>query len=143
LQDQALLGAAGFVDALKPYLSRRRLKEVPRAQRPVEAKKYLLRKELRLQQQGELKCDVCDLVFADVYGAHGAGYIEAHHTVPVAELRGVKKTKLSDLALVCANCHRVLHRVKPRMSVDRLRAFVHARRAETTTPNNRLQRQRW
>jgi REP element-mobilizing transposase RayT len=34
LQGQALLGAAGFVDVLKPYLtSRRRLKEVPRAQR--------------------------------------------------------------------------------------------------------------
>ena len=85
-------------------------------------------KELRLQEQGELKCDVCDLVFADVYGSHGAGYIEAHHTVPVAELRGVKKTKISDLALVCANCHRVLHRAKPRMSVEQLRAVVHANR---------------
>jgi putative transposase len=34
LQGQTLLGTAGFVDTLKPYLSsRRRLKEVPRAQR--------------------------------------------------------------------------------------------------------------
>ena len=85
-------------------------------------------KKLRLREQGELKCDVCAFVFADFYGSNGAGYIEAHHTVPVAELRGVSKTKISDLALVCANCHRVLHRLKPQMSIAELRVVVNSNR---------------
>ena len=43
-------------------------------------------------------------------GDLGKGYIEAHHTRPVAKLVTGERTKVSDLALVCANCHRMLHR---------------------------------
>ncbi|SDY90675.1 5-methylcytosine-specific restriction enzyme A [Citreimonas salinaria] len=48
--------------------------------------------------------------FSEIYGELGAGYIEAHHKVPVAQLKDGSKTKISDLAALCANCHRIIHK---------------------------------
>lgn len=55
-------------------------------------------------------CEVCGFVFLKKYGAHGDGYIECHHTIPLHLLEPGHKTRLKDLSLVCANCHRMLHR---------------------------------
>ena len=54
--------------------------------------------------------EVCNFDFGATYGEMGAGYMEAHHIRPVSTLTVGQRTKASDLALVCANCHRVLHR---------------------------------
>ena len=62
------------------------------------------------QQLKSLACSVCDFDFAKKYGDLGTGYIEAHHTVPVASLQPGQVTRLSDLQAVCSNCHRMLHR---------------------------------
>lgn len=70
-------------------------------------------KSLILQFKASLKsftCDACGFDFEEKYGAHGKGYIEAHHIIPIASLENGQRTKLSDLAAVCANCHRMLHR---------------------------------
>ncbi|GAA4353093.1 HNH endonuclease [Microbacterium rhizosphaerae] len=56
-----------------------------------------------------LACEVCGFDFEKKYGARGAGYIEVHHTLPL-HVSGEVKTKLEDLALLCANCHRMAHR---------------------------------
>jgi len=58
------------------------------------------------------------------YGDHGDGFIECHHTKPVSELQVGEKTKLSDLALVCSNCHRMIHRKRPWLSVDGIRTLL-------------------
>ncbi|MDO6455518.1 HNH endonuclease [Celeribacter halophilus] len=50
-------------------------------------------------------CEACGMKFSEVYGDLGAGYIEAHHKVPVSSLADGDETKLSDLAALCANCH--------------------------------------
>jgi 5-methylcytosine-specific restriction protein A len=57
-------------------------------------------------------CQACGFSFEDAYGELGTGYIEAHHLVPVAELAGRprKVNATHDFAVVCANCHRMLHR---------------------------------
>lgn len=55
------------------------------------------------------RCEACGLNFDERYGPLGRGYIEAHHRIPVASLVEGAKTKLSDLAALCANCHRVIH----------------------------------
>jgi len=81
-------------------------------------------KNLRLQEQGELRCEICDFCFADTYGPRGFGYIEAHHTLPVSKLGEKAKTALRDIALVCANCHRILHKTKPWLSITTLRKIV-------------------
>jgi 5-methylcytosine-specific restriction protein A len=58
-------------------------------------------------------CQVCGFNFAAHYGALGEGYIEAHHKVPLSEIPDDGAVELSpkeDFAVVCANCHRMLHR---------------------------------
>ena len=59
--------------------------------------------------------------FQIVYGDLGKGFIEAHHRTPLSELKGEKTTKLDDLALVCSNCHRMLHKAINSMSIADLR----------------------
>lgn len=81
-----------------------------------------LKKTRVLGEQGRLACEVCGFDFQSVYGVHGAGFIECHHSIPVSEYVDGQSTKLGDLRLVCANCHRVLHRVRPWMTVEVLRA---------------------
>lgn len=84
-------------------------------------------KSKRLKATGALRCDVCSFDFSSTYGERGGGYIEAHHKVPVSELERGAKTKVADLALVCANCHRMLHR-KPATTVEALASDLQARR---------------
>lgn len=82
------------------------------------------RKELALKFTGKLECESCDFNFLDFYGDIGQGYIECHHEKPVSELKPGEKTKLSDLRIVCSNCHRMIHRKKPWLSVLELRKII-------------------
>ncbi|MFD7789740.1 HNH endonuclease [Streptomyces sp. NPDC059759] len=59
-----------------------------------------------------LQCEVCDFDFARVYGRLGVDYIEVHHVTPL-HVAGTRETRLSDLACLCANCHRMCHRSSP------------------------------
>jgi 5-methylcytosine-specific restriction protein A len=89
-----------------------------RSRKLVEEKKA---KVLRAQQR--LACEVCGFDFARTYGKRGEGFIECHHTLPVSESLGVK-TSLKDLALVCANCHRMVHAQRPWLTLDELRGLL-------------------
>jgi predicted HNH restriction endonuclease len=74
---------------------------------------------------GRLFCEACDFDFAAKYGNAGDGFIEVHHDkIPVSELKPNAKTKVSDLALVCSNCHRILHRRRPWLTVQALRRLI-------------------
>lgn len=77
---------------------------------------------------GRLCCEVCGFDFAQAYGPLGAGFAECHHRVPLSQLAENHGTRLSDLAIVCANCHRMLYR-RPMHSVDELRNVVEDLRA--------------
>lgn len=79
-----------------------------------------------LSAKGKLQCEVCDFDFSDRYGDLGHGYIEVHHCKPLASMVPGERTKLSDLAVVCANCHRMLHRRSLTLSLDDLRAAIRA-----------------
>lgn len=59
-----------------------------------------------------LTCEVCDVNFKKRYGAIGEGYIEAHHLRPLASLNEAKvaMNPETDFAVLCANCHRMVHR---------------------------------
>ncbi len=76
------------------------------------------------KKRGRLLCQVCDFDFAKRYGSFGEGYIDAHHTVPVSELTPGTPTRLEDIALVCANCHRMLHRRRPWLRMNQLRSLL-------------------
>jgi 5-methylcytosine-specific restriction enzyme A len=57
-------------------------------------------------------CQVCGLNFEEKYGEIGKGYIEAHHLEPISKLKGKKVARdpAKDFAVLCANCHRMIHR---------------------------------
>ncbi len=75
-------------------------------------KKIVLKKKSEsLKKYGKLECEICNFDFNKQYGEVGYGFIECHHRVPLSELTSASETKLKDLALVCANCHRMLHRI--------------------------------
>lgn len=57
----------------------------------------------------QLACEVCSFDFEMRYGSRGRGYIEVHHKNPL-HVTGEVVTELEDLALLCANCHRMVHR---------------------------------
>lgn len=69
---------------------------------------------------GQIACEVCGFDFESRYGDVGAGYIEVHHVRPLHD-SGPTKTRLADLALLCANCHRMIHRARPWLTPRQLR----------------------
>ncbi|MED1471779.1 HNH endonuclease [Bacillus salipaludis] len=87
-----------------------------------------LAKERFLQKHGKLFCEVCEFDFQQHYGELGDGYIEGHHTKPVSEMEDNQETKVEDIALVCANCHRMLHRKRPWLSTSDLKQLLHMQR---------------
>ena len=71
-------------------------------------------------------CQCCGFDFAAVYGEGGAEYIEAHHLTPLSELPEdvpVAQDPKTDFAVLCANCHRMIHRKDTPKTVDGLRAL--------------------
>lgn len=78
----------------------------------------------RAAQNGGLKCAACDFDFLARYGEIGRGYIECHHTLPLSEYLSATRTSLKDLALVCANCHRMLHRKRPWLTIGQLKSVL-------------------
>ncbi len=83
-----------------------------------------LAKQHRQIESGKLECDVCGFDFERCYGPIGRGFIEMHHLLPVAALRGEVKSSIDDLALVCSNCHRMLHRYRPWLTRKRLHLLL-------------------
>ena len=50
---------------------------------------------------------VCSFDFSTTYGTHGTGFIEVHHVSPLHTLKPGSRTRLQDVAVLCANCHRI------------------------------------
>lgn len=80
-------------------------------------------KRKKASAKGKLACEACELDFSSVYGPRGQNFIECHHTKPVHEMAPGEKTKLKDLALLCANCHRMVHAQKPWLTVKELKSL--------------------
>ena len=65
-------------------------------------------KQMFKKAHGRLSCEACGFDFEAEYGPLGKDYIEAHHVTPLAE--GTRETSTDDLMMLCANCHRMVHR---------------------------------
>jgi 5-methylcytosine-specific restriction enzyme A len=76
-----------------------------------ERNRTLIRKkrEAVLRETGRLACVACGFDFKATYGEHGAGFIEVHHVSPLHTLKPGSRTRLQDLIVLCANCHRMVH----------------------------------
>lgn len=65
-------------------------------------------KEKAIKSNPMLNCQVCEFSFYEKYGELGKGFIEAHHLSPLNET-GERKTTAKDIALLCSNCHKMIH----------------------------------
>lgn len=81
------------------------------------------KKQRTLEATGSLRCEACDFDFQLVYGDLGYGFAECHHRIPLANLKEEYRIKLSELAIVCANCHRMLHK-RQNLTVEDLRSII-------------------
>jgi 5-methylcytosine-specific restriction protein A len=103
----------------------------------------LLRQHLRRERDPRLKnnkvaharrrgtpiaCEACGFDFYQTYGERGLDYIECHHRTPLSVV-GEGTTRLPDLALICSNCHRMIHRTKQWLTVEELSEVVARRRS--------------
>jgi len=87
-----------------------------------EHEKYYIKTDPKfiknLKKKFNYTCQACNLKFEKIYGKYNdkLDYVEAHHIVPKSEI--LKKMDLneqlgrkeSDFAVLCANCHRMIHR---------------------------------
>jgi len=77
-----------------------------RRERNSKVRKLLLRKR---RAAGRLKCDICGAEPQLHDEALHDAMFEAHHLLPLAAGKE-RTTRLNDMALICANCHRLTHR---------------------------------
>jgi 5-methylcytosine-specific restriction enzyme A len=72
------------------------------------------------------KCVVCNFDFEEKYGKIGKGYIEIHHLKQHASIKGERAVDpLTDLLPICSNCHRMIHKTDPMLSIEELKNCVH------------------
>ncbi len=84
-----------------------------------------VRERYRTQHGGPLKCEVCGRIPAESYGSGtGDRCIEAHHKVPIEQLQPDSTTRLADMAMVCACCHRVIHSQSPCLTIEEVQGLL-------------------
>jgi 5-methylcytosine-specific restriction endonuclease McrA len=111
LTDVDLIEATEGTPRLTEHLRRER------DRRLVEAKKRQAR------SAGSLQCEACGFDFERKYGVLGRDYCEVHHRRFLART-GPVRTTLDDLAVLCSNCHRMLHRAGRELTIAKLRRTI-------------------
>lgn len=70
-------------------------------------------------------CKVCMFNFADKYGELGKNFIHVHHLVPLSEIKAeYSLDPIKDLIPVCPNCHAMLHKTQPPVSIEKLKELI-------------------
>ena len=73
-------------------------------------------------------CFVCNFDFEAEYGALGRSFIHAHHLIELSTIRAEYTVDpIKDLRPLCPNCHAMIHRKRPALSIDELRGHLTAR----------------
>ena len=100
----------------------------------VEQRRYIRHKKIERNAKAAkaakaelgFNCQGCGLNFKNIYGDAGDGYIEAHHLIPLHTLdegASVRMNVKNDFAVLCSNCHTIVHRAQPMLSIPELRAL--------------------
>ncbi|MDZ8118821.1 HNH endonuclease [Pontiella agarivorans] len=102
-------------------------KKLMRKHRIRERKSIITQKKKKqvLEKSGKLECEICGFDFYAQYGDIGYGFAECHHTKPLSDLEKTTKTRLKDLCIVCANCHRMLHKKTPPYTKAEMKTIIH------------------
>jgi 5-methylcytosine-specific restriction endonuclease McrA len=132
--DRAVSFFLDVVASLPDQLIHQDSEVYPRQENRITVESHLRRERSQLlsldcKLRDNYTCQVCGMRFEDVYGRLGYGVAEAHHVMPLSKLRSPVHTSIDDLVTVCANCHRVLHRMEGGAEdVRKLRRILRNRR---------------
>ena len=70
-------------------------------------------------------CTVCDVRLEDRYGEIAREFIHVHHVTPVSKIgKAYEVDPVQDLRPVCPNCHAILHRKDPPLTIEAARKLV-------------------
>lgn len=70
-------------------------------------------------------CSVCGFNFEKYYGSLGYKFIHVHHLTQVATIKQEYKVNpIQDLRPVCPNCHSMLHKQNPPLTIDELKNII-------------------
>lgn len=108
----------------------------------VERRQYRLHRRIErnpaaarlAKKQHGTRCQVCELDFEKRYGPIGKGFIEAHHLRPISSLiegAAVTFNVAMDFAVLCPNCHRMIHRTHDPSDLEEFRDLVRSQRLVT------------
>src|SRR5690606_36007995 len=81
----------------------------------------------KAKEQYGTVCQACRFDFGKRYGELGEGYIECHHLNPLSENVGAEwsiGTRLEEVTVLCSNCHRMIHRRRPALTLDEVRDYL-------------------
>ena len=76
------------------------------------------------KKYGKLYCQICKFDFESTYGQIGKDFIEGHHTIAVSDMKQDHKTKPEDIAILCSNCHRMVHKKRPWLTMTQLKKIL-------------------
>ncbi len=110
-------------------------KERPTAQTVEEQRQYKLHRKIerqsgvseRVKKLKGYTCEACSFRFEDCYGPVGSQFIEAHHRTPLGTLAYGQRVTYrldSDFYVLCANCHRMIHRMKDTSDLEALKDLI-------------------
>jgi 5-methylcytosine-specific restriction enzyme A len=114
IRDSAADGAGTSLEQAKRYRQHRAIERQPSHSR-------LVKKKLGT------RCMGCLFELSELYGPIASGYIEAHHLIPLSSLDENEIVRFdpgTDFAVLCPNCHRIIHRMDNVSDIPGLRALV-------------------
>lgn len=76
------------------------------------------------KRESDYRCQVCHLRFDALYGKIGREFIIAHHVELLAGKSRPSRTTLADIALLCPNCHAMVHKRVPPFRLTELRRML-------------------
>ena len=76
------------------------------------------------KQAAALDCEVCGFSFRRAYSSAASDYCEVHHLLPLSKIEQTTRTRMEDLAILCANCHRVVHLHNPPYTLNQVRSML-------------------
>lgn len=83
------------------------------------------KKKKQVKAEGKsLCCEGCGFDYSKTYGERGEDFIVIHHLSPLHTITQTVVTRLEDLALVCSNCHDMIHRRKKWLTMQELRDLL-------------------
>ena len=99
-----------------------------------------INREICLAHKG-YSCSVCGFNFLTTYGQLGKDYIEVHHTTPVSVMGDNYTIDIDrDLVPVCSNCHSMIHRKKPPLTIEELKVMI-AMNSGDNSQNKKIHKQ--